>query len=666
MKRLLALIIFAFLVGSAQLRADAPDDQYVRIYNVIQEGDALNNKGNYAQALAKYSDAQASLQRFQKLYPDWNTKVISFRANYLAGRISTVTAKVPATPANPIIASTSTNGSRGSNIVGSAGTKSGQPVADPQLNTLHSQLRQLQADKILLEAKLKESLSVQPAPMDPRELSKAQERIQSLEKENDLLKVNLNQVKSQPVPDAKTFEQTQKALAESTRKLTEETEKANALSLEKTALQNKLNGLTAGAWNATAVEAAKKSLDDATRQLAEQKEAAAKSAAERESLLAKVKTLTADSDAAAALKLENQIIKKELADLRTASTSPGRVAESSKQLAQAQAQIAALLSDKEILHLEKVALEDRLKKANSNSVALNSRLSGAGRAEDAQRIRQLEREREDLQKKLELANRELNNRNNRALTAHVVEMENQMALLRARLDVFEARAVPYTAEELALFKHPEINLATIDAKPGKRSVKELPPGSAALVADAQKFFASRQYDRAEEKYLQVLRQDDKNVITLANLAEIQVERKRFDDAEKHLKQAVAIAPDDSYSWFVLGQLKFRQEKYDEALDALSRAARLNPQSAEIQNLLGLSLSEKGMRGPAETALRKAIQIQPDFADAHANLAVVYVTQKPPLVELARWHYQKARAAGAPHNSFLESRLNEQKTADAGS
>jgi tetratricopeptide (TPR) repeat protein len=364
--------------------------------------------------------------------------------------------------------------------------------------------------------------------------------------------------------------------------------------------------------------------------------------------------------------MENQIIKKELADLRTASSSPSRVAESAKQLAQAQAQIAALLSDKEILHLEKVALEDRLKKANANSIALNSRLATSGRAEDAQRIHQLEREREDLQKKLAAANKELNNRNNRAMAAHVLEMENQMALLRARLDVFEARAVPYTPEELALFKRPEINLASVDTKPGKRSVKELPPGAAPLVADAQKFFASRQYDRAEEKYLQVLRQDDKNVITLANLAEIQVERKRFDDAEKHLKQAVAIAPDDSYSWFVLGQLKFRQEKYDEALDALSRAAKLNPQSAEIQNLLGLSLSEKGMRGPAETALRKAIQIQPDYADAHANLAVVYVTQTPPLVELARWHYQKARAAGAPHNAFLESRLSEQKTADAGS
>ena len=46
-----------------------------------------------------------------------------------------------------------------------------------------------------------------------------------------------------------------------------------------------------------------------------------------------------------------------------------------------------------------------------------------------------------------------------------------------------------------------------------------------------------------------------------------------------------------------------------------------------------------------------------FADAHINLAVVYITQQPPLAELARWHYQKALAAGHPANPDLEKLLN---------
>jgi Flp pilus assembly protein TadD len=140
-----------------------------------------------------------------------------------------------------------------------------------------------------------------------------------------------------------------------------------------------------------------------------------------------------------------------------------------------------------------------------------------------------------------------------------------------------------------------------------------------------------------------------------------MERSRFDDAEKHIKQAIILAPEDAYSWSVLGQLKFRQEKYDDALDALSRAAKMDPQDAQIQNYLGITLSQKGMRGPAETALRKAIQLDPDNASAHHNLAVVYLTQKPPLVELARWHYQKAVTAGHPRNPEMEKVFKGQQT-----
>ena len=71
----------------------------------------------------------------------------------------------------------------------------------------------------------------------------------------------------------------------------------------------------------------------------------------------------------------------------------------------------------------------------------------------------------------------------------------------------------------------------------------------------------------------------------------------------------------------------------------------------------MALAEKGLRGQAETAFRKAILIQPDYADAHKNLAIVYLSAHPPEVELARWHYEKALAAGMPPNPEFEKMLN---------
>ena len=153
--------------------------------------------------------------------------------------------------------------------------------------------------------------------------------------------------------------------------------------------------------------------------------------------------------------------------------------------------------------------------------------------------------------------------------------------------------------------------------------------------------------------------------TLANLAVIQLERGEMAEAEKNITQAVALAPQDAYSLGILGFLKFRQEKYDEALDALSKAAKLDPSNAQVQNYLGITLSQKGMRVQAETALRKAIQLQPGFANAHHNLAVIYATQQPPLIELARWHYQKALAAGHQKNPQLEAMFDAKTAAASG-
>ena len=84
--------------------------------------------------------------------------------------------------------------------------------------------------------------------------------------------------------------------------------------------------------------------------------------------------------------------------------------------------------------------------------------------------------------------------------------------------------------------------------------------------------------------------------------------------------------------------------------------KIDPSNPEIQNYLGVTLSHKGLRTQAETALRKAIQLNPLYAPAHNNLAVVYLNQTPPSPLLARWHYQKAVAAGQPRNADLEKLL----------
>src|SRR6478735_1386763 len=94
MRRLFALMLLLALIAPLRVLAEPADDQYVRIYNVIQEADVLSGRNEFGKALGKYQEAQVSLERFKRIYPEWNTKVVNFRLTYLSGKITTVAAKV--------------------------------------------------------------------------------------------------------------------------------------------------------------------------------------------------------------------------------------------------------------------------------------------------------------------------------------------------------------------------------------------------------------------------------------------------------------------------------------------------------------------------------------------------------------------------------------------
>ena len=649
----MAIAALGLMCALPQVRAQNADDQYVRIYNLIQEGDSLNNSRSPAPALKKYLEAQAALERFKKLYPDWNVGVVNFRLNYLASKIAAASALAPAAP--PPAAPTN-------KPPASAGQADPAAELQAQLEVLQGQVRQLQAERMVMDARLKEAFAAQPASVDPREFAKAQEKIQSLQKQNDLLTVTLAQQQAKAAavgPNTNAQKRLSADLAEANRKLAEQTEKASLLALQKDSLQSRLQHLAAQPTAPASLDSARKELADANRRLAEQTRLTSQITLEREALQARLRKANADAETLTGLRAENEILKKQLAR----SKSNGTTKSKDSGMAQAQAQIAALESDKQILHLENVALQNRIKQLTAPSMA-TSAASPSGQADSA-RVTQLERERDALQKKLDAANQELYGAKDKTAMARVDELKNEISLLRAQLEVFTAQKMPYTPVELALFKAPDIKLPVLNPNSDKVPIREIPPGTASLVAEAQKDFAKKHYADAEKKYQEVLRRDENNAYTLANLAAIQVEQNHFAEAEKNIRQALAIAPNDSYSLFILGYLRYRQQKYDDALDALSRAAQLNPQDPEIQNYLGITLSRKGQRAAAETALRKAISLDPSYASAQNNLAVFYATQTPPWTALARWYYQQALTAGQPHDPELEKLLGQKQPAQTG-
>jgi Flp pilus assembly protein TadD len=645
----LILSVLLACVGGAL--AQSPDDLYLPIYNLIQEGDAAAERDEKAQALAKYTQARTALQKFQKGFPEWSTDVVKFRLNYLGSRIANLSTLTPPPPP-------------------SQAPQAEKPVpseVEAQLGRVSDQVRQLQADRSLLEAKLKEALAATPAAIDPRELAKAEERIKDLQKENELLTASIEAAKGPSQPgDTDGVANAQKALEEVQGLLAAEREEAARLAQEKEALQNRLKTITADSA-AAALRAENELLKKQVADLqgaaepgaspadvdALQKQLAALQSdkevlrLEKEALQSRLKTVEANAanpGADAALRAENENLKKQLAEAR--NTPSGAMTE----LRNARAELASLRADRNTWALEKSALEKQI--AEFSKQPVSTKTPKASKA-DTKLVGNLEKERDQLRKELESANARLKARKGKATVSRLQDMEAEIASLRARLQVMESARVPFTPQELAVMASSAPALAEA-TNPSQQT--SLPPAATTLIAEARREFSARNFERAEAKYEEAIRTAGKHAPALADLATIQMERGKLEDAERTIEEALGITPDNAYSLSVLGQIQFRRGRYDDALDSLSRAAVLDPKSAEVQNFLGVTFGQKGMRTQAETALRKALQLQPGFGQAHNNLAVIYAAQQPPLLELARWHYQKAIAGGLPQNPELEKML----------
>lgn len=577
MNRLLA-VLWAVHLGLTAAGAAGPDDRYVELFSLIQEADRLAATGQPREAITRYLEAQAGLKQMQVSFPEWSPKVVAFRLSYVTSRLEPLTQK-PATPAAPKLSP-------------------GEALTN-QLRQLQEETTRLGNQNALLEAKLREALSVQPAASDPRELLKAEDRIAQLQKERDLLTVTLEQLRQQaatrpPAADA---------------------------------------------------EREKQALEDLKKQF------------------------TAQAEAAETLRRQNDELQKQLAAAgrsKPAAGSPGN-----SELPALKETIAMLQASNRVLQSEQAAMEKRMldwvrlhgAQGGARDKEWETQLAAARQEAEAAR-----KERDVLVARLNDVTRELNQRPAKVGGAGNEELEKQLEALRARVQIFEAKAVPYSAEELALFKQPppkqaaDTNpppVAAAGTPPAQKKRDELPPGAGPLIAAAERAIDAGRYDEAEKQFNTLLRQDENNLYILARLAGAQLDQDKVSEAETHLKRILSLDAENPAGLHMMGDLKYRQAKYDEAFTMLSQAAKLRPDRADTQYMLGRALIQQGNRQPAEAALRKSVQLKPGWGEPHYQLAVLYATQQPAYPELAQYHYKRAIAGGVPRNlefeKFLEKR-----------
>lgn len=210
-------------------------------------------------------------------------------------------------------------------------------------------------------------------------------------------------------------------------------------------------------------------------------------------------------------------------------------------------------------------------------------------------------------------------------------------------------SVPASAQENPAAKLEQLPVGKADP---------LPDHTATLARKAADAFAKRDWDAARAAYKEMLTVDDKNALAWANLGAVEQQAGRIKDAIECFERSVQRNPSVAQSWNALGLLYNQKGDTYMAMSMFTRAIHEDPLDARAHNYLAIACRNLSWHTAAESELLRAIELNPEYGIAHFNLALLYVDQKPPSIELAKRSYQKALALGVEKDEILERRLKE--------
>jgi len=186
----------------------------------------------------------------------------------------------------------------------------------------------------------------------------------------------------------------------------------------------------------------------------------------------------------------------------------------------------------------------------------------------------------------------------------------------------------------------------------------LPPYTKVLGERAAAAFGKRDWAVARKAYEEMLTLDDGNALVWANLGAVEQQAGDAKRAIECFEKSVQFNPQLAPSWTALGLLLQRQGDTYRAISCFTRAIHEDPEDARAHNYLAITAKGLGWADAAEAELQRAIEMKPDYGIAHFNMALMLLERRPPAIELARRHYEKALSLGVAKDDVVERRLKD--------
>jgi tetratricopeptide (TPR) repeat protein len=692
--------------GAAQsVAVDEKAERYLDAYMMYNEGERIEKEGNLEEALRKYREASQVFDSLAKSQPGWETNMIAMRRRKVAdsmARVQGVLQRAPSAgaptaggggavpsevpgvvaPASGAMSVMPGIESKGPPEVGTwggsgTGNTAGGSGDVPSLGAFLQEYEQ--QVKLKMEGLQRKNLEMEGALRKwddwyrwaSKEIQVARTEKESLAARAAEMEGRVKQMQREVDAGSATQGQLDTLLKEKVALLAlEKTNNQRLASAEATAAEA-AQKVTAVSAELNAVKVERDQLK--TERDTAMKERDAAQVAERK-LMAEVvelKKSRPDEEALKRLTAENGRLKGELeaAKLQVTALQEGLTKKDAeieglkKDLGMIQGQLAALQKENTTYQTQVSELTTQLKELQQGMAKADG---GAGSEESAMLreviLRQLRTQARQQQAKA-------------LVIEEMKKMEGASAELLARVQELDAGRMTLTAEEEALFTDPQAQ-ELLKSGSGAVKAKLMASGDASTVAavdtkgvapagdsalaklleEGAQAVRSKDYAKAVTSYSEALRASPKDVDALLGLGDAYQRAGQFEEAEVTLKKCLDYDPDNAVACHVLGLTYFRANRLNDAMKAFEESLVRDGKQALAHHYLGIIASRLKQAGRAEKEFRTALAINPDFGEAHFNLAVLYIGWDPPQIDKARTEYQSAISKGVVPDENLQKLL----------
>ena len=710
--RLVALTAAALLALAVTSRANDPSDLFLQAYQEYQAGEKFERDGRLRDALNSYTSTVSILDKVRNADPSWQQMVVDYRLRKAQENIERLRSTVSsmADVSDPAEDPLPTRGFEidipepsvatrppGATTAGSA--PAARPFASGQeSSTLRRQLEDSRSQIARLEEELTRARGQASGAKMALEKTKA-ELVATTSRLTQSEVALENVVSERDQLKARAAEPEDKRLAKLSGRIAELEADSEVLQDENARLLGKLE-------NADSYIKASKKI------LAQTEKDRLALAGERDQALARTKRLKENDAEIARLTAERTQIEKDFAkeknelakqlaatksDLDRLAAMEAENKDLSAKLSKTEAALAAATKDGitpealAALQEEVALLQDRLAASRQkllareeNTKALLAQLDDA--TGEVARLR-LNPEPGEEQKRIAAENELLKNIVLRQLkeqgerTQAVAALEQELEKLYVKSDNLSAQLAVLTRpqqklsdQELHMFRDPFVVLQNpesggpevamsvikqsdgVDPAPLPGGAEDLSNQARELVVQATNLVKERRFTDAEKLYFKIVDEAPNNYFALSNLAVTQIQAGKLSAAQVALEKALSLKPGDIFASVNLAIVYSRQNRYEDAIEILKEVIKSDAQNAVAHNYMAIALGKKGNVAEAEEFFQRSIMLDGKYSNAHFNLAVMYVSTDPPSLELAKKHYETAKALGAEPDPALERRL----------